>query len=42
MLPQESYTLDAFDEWDLCDSFMGLPIWWFNPTFDFGDIYARD
>lgn len=30
------YTLDVFDENDLCDSFAGLPIEFFNPGPDFG------
>ena len=32
--------LDAFDEWDICDAFMGLPLWWFNPTPEFGVVYG--
>ena len=30
------YTLDAFDENDLCDSFAGLPVEFFNPGPSFG------
>ena len=29
-------TLDAFDEHDLCNSFAGLPVEWFNPGPSFG------
>jgi hypothetical protein len=32
-----SYTLDTFDDNDLCDAFMGLPVEFFNPGPDFGD-----
>jgi hypothetical protein len=28
--------LDPFDEFDICDSFAGLPVEYFNPGPDFG------
>ena len=33
---RQPLTLDAFDEHDLCDSFAGLPVEWFNPGPSFG------
>lgn len=33
---RQPLTLDAFDEYDLCNSFAGLPVEWFNPGPSFG------
>lgn len=34
-VPEPTFYLDAFDENDLCDAWMGLPVEFFNPGPDF-------